>query len=281
MVRRGLAANRRQAQAAIATGRVLVGGAVADRPSRLVAASDPVECLGPAPPFVGRGGEKLAAAVEGFALSPDGATALDAGASTGGFTDCLLAHGARQVLAVDVGHGQLHPRLRADRRVVVFERTDVRSLTAGVLTAAAGPDAVPVDLVTADLSFISLTSAVPVLCGPVVRPGGSLVLLVKPQFEVGRADASRGRGVVRDPVLWRRSLGSVASSLRAATAVIIGAMCSPVTGAAGNAEFFLHASAPLVSSRPAAPGPTVGAMLDAAVDQAVAAAGRRAGRVRS
>jgi len=159
---------------------------------------------------VGRGGEKLDAALEQFAVDVTGAVALDAGASTGGFTDCLLRHGASVVAALDVGHGQLDARLRADERVVVLERT---------------------------------TAAVPVLAGPIALPGAPLVLLVKPQFEVGRAEASRGRGVVREPGLWLGSLRAVASSLAAAGAAIMDVMRSPITGASGNTEFFVHAVA--------------------------------------
>jgi 23S rRNA (cytidine1920-2'-O)/16S rRNA (cytidine1409-2'-O)-methyltransferase len=245
LVRRGLAANRRQAQEAVAAGRVLVGGAVAERPSRMVAPGEPVEVLGSGARFVSRGGEKLDAALDRFGIDVSGRVALDAGASTGGFTDCLLQRGAALVLAVDVGHGQLDARLRADRRVVVLERTNVRLLTPESLWAPAGPPPAPapIEVVTADLSFISLRLVVPVLAGPIVRPGGDLVLLVKPQFEVGRADASRGKGVIRDPALWLQALETVRSSLESAGAVIMDAMRSPIAGASGNTEFLLHAVA--------------------------------------
>jgi 23S rRNA (cytidine1920-2'-O)/16S rRNA (cytidine1409-2'-O)-methyltransferase len=275
LVRRGLAPSREQAQAAIAAGRVLVGGAIAERPSRLVAPDEPIEMAGPPPRFVGRGGEKLDAALDRFGVDVAGRSALDAGASTGGFTDCLLQHGAAAVAAVDVGHGQLDPRLRADGRVLVLERTNLRGLTAPRLSTAAAragsPLRVPVDVVTADLSFISLTAVAPVLAGPVLAPGGDLVLLVKPQFEVGRADASRGKGVVRDPALWRQALDRVASSLAATTAAIMGAMPSPVTGAAGNIEFLLHGRAHA--------GAAAEARVAELLDAAVAAAGRPGGGV--
>ncbi len=222
---------------------MLVGGAVAVRASRLVAPAEPVVVTGPAPRFVGRGGEKLDSALDRFSLDVTGAVALDAGASTGGFTDCLLGRGAALVAAVDVGHGQLDARLRADARVVVLERTHVRALDPAFLTASLGHERVPVDVVTADLSFISLRAAVPVLAGPIVRAGGHLVLLVKPQFEVGRVEASRGRGVVREPDLWLSALRAVASSLVSAGAAIMDAMRSPIAGASGNIEFFLHAVA--------------------------------------
>ncbi|HEX3946455.1 MAG TPA: TlyA family RNA methyltransferase [Acidimicrobiales bacterium] len=242
LVRRGLAGNRQQAQAAVAAGRVLVGGAVADKPARLVAPSDPVVVQGDGPRFVSRGGEKLAAALDRFGVAVDGVTALDAGASTGGFTDCLLQRGASRVVAVDVGYGQLDSRLRVDPRVVLLERTNLRALTPGVVSARGGGGG-PVDLVTADLSFISLTVVAPILAGPVIRPGGQLVLLVKPQFEAGRAEVSRGKGIIRDPGIWADALRSVASSLGAAGAAIMGAMRSPVLGSAGNTEFLLHAVA--------------------------------------
>ncbi len=222
---------------------MLVGGAVAARASRLVAPAEPVAVTGPPRRFVGRGGVKLDAALDRFALDVTGAVALDAGASTGGFTDCLLERGAALVAAVDVGHGQLDARLRADERVVVLERTHVRALDPAFLTASLGHERVPVDVVTADLSFISLRAAVPVLAGPIVRAGGHLVLLVKPQFEVGRVEASRGRGVVREPELWLGALRAVASSLVTAGAAIMDAMRSPIAGASGNTEFFLHAVA--------------------------------------
>jgi 23S rRNA (cytidine1920-2'-O)/16S rRNA (cytidine1409-2'-O)-methyltransferase len=263
LVRRGLVTSRQRAHAEIASGRVLVGGAVAQRASRLVAPFEPVELLGPPRRFVGRGGEKLDAALERFRVDVTGAVVLDAGASTGGFTDCVLQRGAAVVAAVDVGHGQLDARLRADERVVVLERTDVRALDRGLLAASLGDTRVPVDVLTADLSFISLRAAACALAGPIVREGGPLVVLVKPQFEVGRAEASRHKGVVRDPQLWLSSLRAAASSLAAAGAAIMDAMPSPITGASGNAEFFLHAVA---HSLP------LGASLSEAADEVLRAA---------
>jgi 23S rRNA (cytidine1920-2'-O)/16S rRNA (cytidine1409-2'-O)-methyltransferase len=263
LVRRGLVVNRQAAQDAVAAGRVLVSGSVAERSSRLVAPGEPVELVGEAPRFVSRGGEKLDAALDRFAVDVRGRVALDAGASTGGFTDCLLQRGAALVLAVDVGHGQLHPSLRANARVVVLERVNVRRLTPDALWAAAGRDPVPVDVVTADLSFISLRMAVPVLAGPLARDGADLVLLVKPQFEAGRSEVSRGRGVVRDPAVWLRALEGVASSLAEAGAAIMDVMRSPITGASGNVEFLVHAT---VRRQHAVPGgPAVAGLLRAAV----------------
>ena len=161
---------------------------------------------------MGRGGLKLEAALERFPIAVTGRRALDAGASTGGFTDCLLQHGAAHVYAVDVGHGQLHPSLRHNPDVTVLERTNVRTLTVAEL-AAADPAYEPCPLVVADLSFISLRSVVPALTGPVTAPGADLVLLVKPQFEAGRAAVSKGKGVIRDPALWLSALQGVASAL--------------------------------------------------------------------
>lgn len=223
-MRRGLAPSREQAQEAIAAGRVLVGGAVADKAARQVAPGDPVELVGDPPRFVGRGGEKLDAALQRFAIDVTDRRGLDAGASTGGFTDCLLQRGARQVVAVDVGYGQIHERLRADPRVVVKERTNIR--------AFADPD--PFDIVVADLSFISLRTVAPTLAS---WPTADVVVLVKPQFEVGRQDASRGRGVIRDPGLWLQSLEGVRAAMAQAGAAMMEAMVSPLRGADGNVEF--------------------------------------------
>jgi 23S rRNA (cytidine1920-2'-O)/16S rRNA (cytidine1409-2'-O)-methyltransferase len=206
---------------------------VADKPARLVAEAEPIVVQGPARAYVSRGGEKLAAALDGFGIAVAGRRALDAGASTGGFTDCLLQRGARQVVAVDVGYGQLHERLRGDVRIDLRERTNVRSLDA---TAIGGT----VDLVVADLSFISLRTVAPALLA-CAAPDADLVLLVKPQFEAGRAEASRGRGVIRDPEVRARVLEEVSGTLTALGAAIMGTMESPLKGADGNVELLLHA----------------------------------------
>lgn len=236
-----------------------VGGAPADKPARLVGPDEPLVVLGPGPRFVGRGGEKLEAALDRFGVVVTGRRVYDVGASTGGFTDCALQRGAATVVAVDVGYGQLHERLRADPRVEVHERTNARDLAPGALGA-------PADLLVADLSFISLRTVLPALV-PLIAPAGELVLLVKPQFEAGRQEASRGRGVISDPAIWRRVLEEVAAALVGLGAAIMGVMASPLSGADGNVEFLLHA-------RPAgAPGPTSGAeLLDVALLEAT---GRR------
>jgi len=262
LVRRGLVSSRRQAGELVDRGAVRVGGAVADKASRLVAGHEAIVVESGGPRFVSRGGDKLDAALARFAISARGRRCLDAGASTGGFTDCLLRRGASRVVAVDVGYGQLHPRLRGDHRVEVRERTNVRRL---------GDEAhgERFDLVVADLSFVSLTGVVPTLVGRLAGPAADLVVLVKPQFEVGRVEAGRGRGVVHDPALRRRALGSVASALVGAGATIMGAMASPLLGPAGNAEYLVWARRAV-----AAPGPVTASassgldeMLDAAVAQ--------------
>ena len=262
LVRRGLARSREHARSLVEAGAVLVRGAPADKPGRLVADGDPLVVQQEGPRFVSRGGDKLEAALARFGIDVTGRSALDAGASTGGFTDCLLQHGAARVVAVDVGYGQLHPRLRADPRVSVVERTNIR--TAGVDELGG-----PFDLVTADLSFISLATVAPVLAGQMAAPGADVVVLVKPQFEAGRRAAGQGKGVIRDPVVRRDTLGRVASALAAAGATIMGAMASPVLGPAGNAEFLLWTRAHQGTAPPdAAAGTSLDAMLDAAVAEA-------------
>jgi 23S rRNA (cytidine1920-2'-O)/16S rRNA (cytidine1409-2'-O)-methyltransferase len=233
VVRPGLLPTRQQAADAIAAGRVTVGGAPANKASRLVAPDEPVVVAGPPARFVSRGGAKLDAALDRFSVDPAGRRCLDAGASTGGFTDCLLQRGAALVYAVDVGHGLLHERVASDPRVVVRDRTNARHL------GLADVDGVAVEVVTADLSFIGLSVVTPALVA-VAGPGADLVLLVKPQFEAGRADVARGRGVVRDPDVWARVLVEVKASLATAGATMMEAMVSPLTVADGNVEFLVH-----------------------------------------
>lgn len=232
LLRRGLTESRQQARHLIDAGRVLVSNAPADKAGRLVAPDEPIRVLGPPARYVGRGGEKLAGALQRFALDPTGRRALDAGSSTGGFTDALLQAGATSVVAVDVGRAQLHERLRADPRVDVREQTDIRGVRPGDVGG-------PLDIVVADLSFISLHAVVGVLLD-LVAPDGDLVVLVKPQFEAGRAEVSKGRGVIRDPEVWRRVLGDVVVAIEEAGGAIMDAMVSPLRGADGNAEFLVH-----------------------------------------
>jgi 23S rRNA (cytidine1920-2'-O)/16S rRNA (cytidine1409-2'-O)-methyltransferase len=242
LVRRRLVASRAEAARCIDNGLVLVNGSVADKPARLVDPADAVVVQGPPPRFVSRGGEKLDAALHTFAVTVAGRRALDAGASTGGFSDCLLQHDAAHVVAVDVGHGQLHPRIREDRRVTVLERFHVRDLT----SAAIGG---PVELVVADLSFISLRRAIPWLLG-VCAPGADLVLLVKPQFEAGKSEVDRGGGVIRDPAVHLRVRAEIDDALVANGCDVRGWIESPITGAQGNKELLVHAVARRPGSAP-------------------------------
>jgi 23S rRNA (cytidine1920-2'-O)/16S rRNA (cytidine1409-2'-O)-methyltransferase len=259
--------NRHEAQQAIAAGLVLVAGTQADKAARQVAPDEPIVLQGPPPPFVSRGGQKLDAALTRFAVAPKDRRALDAGASTGGFTDCLLQRGAAHVYAVDVGHGQLDQRLRLDQRVTVLERANVRVLTPEILRQA-DPAFEPCSLITADLSFISLVTVVPILCGPIGLPTADLVLLVKPQFEAGRAVVAKGKGVVRDPEVWRSTLERVTSALADAGTGIMGVMVSPLTGPAGNVEFLVHAQKASALGRASAHPQDVGRLISAAVGEA-------------
>jgi 23S rRNA (cytidine1920-2'-O)/16S rRNA (cytidine1409-2'-O)-methyltransferase len=233
LVRRGLCPSREQAQEAISLGRVLVRGSIAAKPSHQVDDSEPIELVGDGPRFVGRGGEKLDGALDRFVIEVTGVRALDAGASTGGFTDCLLQRGATHVVAVDVGHGQLHERMRADERVENHERMNVRTLS-------------PVDLggrrfalIVADLSFISLRSVAASLVG-LATEDGQLVVLIKPQFEARRVEVSKHKGVVKDPAVWERSVHGVIDAFRSAGAAMMGLMVSPIRGTDGNVEFLAH-----------------------------------------
>lgn len=250
-MRRGLAPSRRQAQADIEAGRVTVDGAPATKAARVVAPHEAVVVHGPPPRFVGRGGEKLDAALERFGVDVAERRGVDLGASTGGFTDCLLQRGAAAVVAVDVGYGQLHERLRTDPRVDVRERTNARDLSPGDLGPLAG-------VLVGDLSFISLRTIVPVAVG-LVEPGADVVLLAKPQFEAGREEAARGKGVITDPAVWRRVLVEVSAALVASGSAIMGAMASPLTGADGNVEFLVHARVGAVG------GPGLDALVDGAL----------------
>ena len=232
LVRRGLARTPTEAEDAVRDGLVMVGGRPASKPSTLVRADEALQVAGRPVRFVSRGGDKLDAALDRFELTVAGRDALDAGASTGGFTDCLLKAGVGRVVAVDVGYGQLAWSLRRDPRVAVLERTNVRDLVPADLPFAP-------QVVVADLSFISLRLALPALAGVAVA-GADLVLLVKPQFEARAQDVEEG-GVVRDPGVWRRALEQVAEACQGSGATPTRALASPLLGPAGNVEFFLHA----------------------------------------
>ena len=236
LLRRDLAPSRTAAQQLIESDRVFVNGAVAAKASRQVSPGDAIVVDGPPARFVGRGAEKLEHALDEFALDVAGLRLLDAGASTGGFTDAALQRGAREVVAVDVGPGQLHERLRADDRVINIERQNIRSIDVDVIGGL-------VDGVVGDLSFISLRLVIaPVVA--VCQPGGFMVLLVKPQFEAGRAEVSRGKGVVTDPAIHDRVRSEIADALGDAGCTVEAWTTSPITGADGNIEFLVHATTP-------------------------------------
>lgn len=235
LVRRGLVTSRAEAQEAVRRGSVLVSGSPATKAETMVGADEPVLLSVKDTPFVSRAGAKLAAALARFGVEPAGRDCLDAGASTGGFTDCLLQAGAASVLAVDVGYGQLAWSLRSDPRVEVRDRTNVRDLEPGDLPHLP-------EVVVVDLSFISLRLALPALAR-LAAPKAEFVLLVKPQFEAGSADVGRG-GVVRDPDVWRRVVVQVAEVGAGLGLSPAGAMASPLRGRAGNVEFLLHLRRP-------------------------------------
>jgi 23S rRNA (cytidine1920-2'-O)/16S rRNA (cytidine1409-2'-O)-methyltransferase len=235
LVERGLAPSRTRAQALILAGQVRVGegdGARLDRKAGDLVAPDTTVALTERDPYVSRGGHKLAAALDAFGIDPAGRTCLDAGASTGGFTDVLLQRGAARVYAVDVGRGQLAETLRQDTRVVSLERTNARSLTASSL-----PE--PIDLAVIDVSFISLG----LVLGPIastLRPGPNapMVALVKPQFEAGRGRTDHG--VVRDPAIHREVLEKIVAVAQALGLGARDVIASPILGPEGNREFLLH-----------------------------------------
>lgn len=229
MMARGMASSRERAQQLIEAGAVQVAGRVECKPGMKVAEETEIVVTGEEPRYVGRGGSKLEAALRQFGLTVEGAVCLDVGASTGGFTDCLLQHGAKRVVALDVGHGQLVPALREDPRVECREGVNARYLTPEQFP-------MPFDLVVADVSFISLTLVLPALV-PLIAPEGFLVALVKPQFEGGRAALDQ-KGIVRDAVLRRRALAKVLQAAEETDALHLhGSMDSPLLGGDGNAEF--------------------------------------------
>ncbi|MCX6955043.1 MAG: TlyA family RNA methyltransferase [Verrucomicrobia bacterium] len=233
LVARGLAPTRAQAKALIMSGRVLRGTERLDKPGKEFPADLDVTVEQP-PRFVSRGGEKLAGALERFSVDLRGAHVLDVGASTGGFTDCALQAGAADVICVDVGRAQLHAKLLGDPRVTNFEKINARHLTARDLPRS------DFDAVVMDLSFISLRSVLPAVW-PLLRPGGTLIALVKPQFEAGKAAVDKGRGVIRDVAVQDAVLVGIRDFALAelAGARLVGTMDSPITGTDGNREFLL------------------------------------------
>lgn len=235
LVADGLAESRAKAQALIMSGVVVVDGAVIDKPGTRVTVEAAIELRASGSRFVSRGGDKLAGALEDLGVDPAGRTCLDVGASTGGFTDCLLQAGARRVFAVDVGYGQLDAKLRGDARVVVLERTNARALEPAQI-----PE--PIDLVVADLAFISLRLVVPAIAS--VAPAAEWLLLVKPQFEVGREQVGKG-GVVRDDALRTAAVDSVRDACATLGWAELARVDSRVHGPKGNREVFLHLRPPL------------------------------------
>ncbi|HVB33248.1 MAG TPA: TlyA family RNA methyltransferase [Patescibacteria group bacterium] len=231
LVERGLAATRQKAQALILAGAARLDGQRVDKAGTLVSVEARLEIAGEGLKYASRGGLKLEGALEDFGLDPSGLVALDVGSSTGGFTDCLLQRGARRVWAVDVSPEQLDWKLRRDDRVVAVGR-NARSLTAKDVTE-------PVDLVTADVAFISVTKVLPALV-PLARPGADFLILVKPQFELERGLVGKG-GIVRDAALRERAVERVREAAQDLGLEILGVRPSRITGAEGNQEFFLHA----------------------------------------
>jgi 23S rRNA (cytidine1920-2'-O)/16S rRNA (cytidine1409-2'-O)-methyltransferase len=233
MVERGLADSRTKAQALVLAGQVFSGEQRLDKPGRLVAPDTPIEVRAPRPPYVSRGGLKLAHGLDRFGIDPAGMVALDVGASTGGFTDVLLQRGAARVYAVDVGHGQLDWRLRNDSRVVVLEQINARHLSREHVPET-------VDLVVADVSFISLELALPPALA-LAAPDAWLIALIKPQFEVGKGQVGKG-GVVRDPALHQAVCARIADWLIGQQGWrVLGVGESPITGPKGNREFLIAA----------------------------------------
>jgi 23S rRNA (cytidine1920-2'-O)/16S rRNA (cytidine1409-2'-O)-methyltransferase len=233
LVERGLVESRSLAQALIMAGRVRVDGRTAEKAGMQVAADAAVELAEP-PRFVSRGGEKLEHGLRTFGIDVTGVRALDVGASTGGFTDCLLQHGAAAVVALDVGRAQLHERLRGDGRVTVIEGVNARALECGRLPFAP-------EFLTVDVSFISLAAVLPAVLA-CMGPGWRAVLLVKPQFEAGRADVRRG--VVRDPAVRARTVQDRCEWLADRGIAVLGVCDSSLPGPAGNREFLVYAAAP-------------------------------------
>lgn len=238
LLERGLASSRERARALILAGGVRVNGQPATKAGTAVPSDAEVTLVAPDHPYVGRGGVKLAHALDAFHVAVAGRTALDIGASTGGFTDALLQRGVRLVVALDVGHGQLDWKIRNDPRVVVLEHTNARTLTRERLPEHARA----FDIVTIDVSFISLRHILPVI-PPLLRPGADLIALVKPQFEAGRAEVGKG-GIVKDEIVHRRVIDEVTAAADALGLTRADVVDSPITGMEGNREFLLHLRQP-------------------------------------
>ena len=236
IVDKGLAPSRERAQSLVLAAKVVVNGRVLTKAGQRVPEDCEIRVIEEALPYASRGGLKLEHALRSFSIEVSGRTAMDVGASTGGFTDCLLSFGARRVYAVDVGYGQLALKLRNDPRVVVLERKNIRYLPAELV-----PE--PIELATIDASFISLKLVIPAAAN-FLGPGAVVISLIKPQFEAGRVQASKGSGVIRDPGIHKEVCEAVAEFASGLGFKIIGTIPSPVLGPKGNREFLMAAVAP-------------------------------------
>jgi len=236
LVDRGLAPTRERAQALILAAKIVVNGRLMTKAGHSVSPDAEIQVLGEAIPYVSRGGLKLEHAIRSFEIDVSGKTALDAGASTGGFTDCLLSFGAARVYAVDVGYGQLDLKLRNDPRVIVLERQNIRYLSKELV-----PE--PIQVATIDASFISLKLVIPAVMR-FLEPGAVLIALIKPQFEAGREEAARGGGVIRDPGIHEQVCETIAAFVSELGFSLTGIVPSPVIGPKGNREFLLAAVFP-------------------------------------
>ena len=237
LVKQGIATDAGHAKVLIDQGLILVNGSIALTDKRMIANSDSVLLSTPAR-FVSRGGEKLEAALQSFGVELNGKRVLDVGASTGGFTDCVLQHGASEVTALDVGKSQLHDRLVRDLRVTVLDSTNARSMTIAMVG--------DFDVIVADLSFISLRQVATALC-EVLRPHGDMILLVKPQFEAEKSEVDKGAGVIRDSEIHQRTIAQVVQVFHSQGMNQSGLIESPLRGADGNTEFLLHLRRDLLS----------------------------------
>jgi 23S rRNA (cytidine1920-2'-O)/16S rRNA (cytidine1409-2'-O)-methyltransferase len=232
LVERGLVESRERGHALILAGQVLVNGQKQDKAGALVPEDAELRILGEVLPYVSRGGLKLEGALNWFKISVEGKTALDVGASTGGFTDCLLQHGAKKVYAVDVGYGQLAWKLRQDPRVITIERVNIRDIASSLVPES-------IDIAVIDVSFISLEKVVPSIL-KFFKPGSELVALIKPQFEVGREQVGKG-GIVRDEAARKAAVDRVTDFIRGLGLEVKGIVPSPITGQDGNVEFLIYA----------------------------------------
>lgn len=231
LVEKGIASTRERARAQVMAGNVTVEGRVVDKPGTKIALESSIRLAGETLRYVSRGGEKLEGALQAFAINPHGLVVMDVGASTGGFTDCVLQKGARKVYAIDVGYGQLAWRLREDSRVVNLERKNIRYLQREEVKDE-------VDLILIDTSFISIEKFIPHLV-PFLKTGGAILSLIKPQFEVGRGEVGKG-GVVRDPRLHQKVIDRISNFCRGLKLRIMGVAESPLLGPKGNKEFFIY-----------------------------------------